>query len=202
MYGARVLQLQPGDSLNVAHLDGVVVSGGHDIEPVLYSAAAEVERRYDPERDAFESAIIDHALDEDIPLLGICRGAQLLNVRLGGSLFQDLRTRRRRTSNRRTILPLKWMDVVDDTRLHALAKADRIRVNSLHRQSIDTLGAGLKVCGRDLDDIVQAVEYPERRFVLGVQWHPEFMLYIARQRTLFEALVQAARVSDREIAPT
>jgi hypothetical protein len=89
--------------------DGVVVSGGHDIDPVLYAEAPEIHPRYDPERDALESAVIDRALARGLPLLGICRGAQLLNVRLGGSLFQELRSRRVHTSNRRTILPLKTL---------------------------------------------------------------------------------------------
>jgi putative glutamine amidotransferase len=174
-------------------VDGIVISGGHDVDPVLYAAPAEVTPRLDPERDAFESDKIDEALRDSLPLLGICRGAQLLNVRLGGSLHQDLRAQRKRTSNRRTPLPLKTLLVESGTGLHGLLGVERARINSLHSQAIARLGEGLRVTGRDLDGIVQAVEAPEREFVVGVQWHPEFLIYLARQRVLFQALVRHAR---------
>ncbi len=193
MAGGRPRHLRPGDRVSTADLEGVIVTGGHDVEPVLYKAEAEVEGRYDPERDAFESEIIDCALADGTPLLGICRGAQLLNVRLGGTLFQDLRSRRHRTSQRRTMLPLKTLCLRDGTRLAGLLGAQQLKINSLHNQSIDRLGEGLEVSGRDLDEIVQAVEEPRRRFLMGVQWHPEFLLYLSRQRRLFRRLVAAAR---------
>lgn len=191
--GARALHLKPGDVVDTSPLDGVIITGGHDVEPTLYKAAAEVKGRYEPERDAFEAEIIDCALRDDTPLLGICRGAQLLNVRLGGSLFQDLRGRRRKTSKRRTLLPLKTLSVVEDSRLQRILAARRLKINSLHNQGIDRVGLGLDICGRDLDDIVQAIEQPERPFLVGVQWHPEFLIYSSPQRRLFSALVDAAR---------
>jgi len=190
--GGRPVHLRPGDPLDTVQLDGVVITGGHDVEPVLYKAAAEVEGKYDPERDTFEAGIISHALQDRIPLLGICRGAQLLNVQLGGSLIQDLRKHRRLTSNRRTLLPLKTLCLEQDSRLAALLGTDTLKINSLHKQSIDHLGAGLRVSGRDLDAIVQAVEHPEHEFLFGVQWHPEFLAYLPRQRRLFRDLVSAA----------
>jgi putative glutamine amidotransferase len=170
-----------------------VITGGHDVDPVLYAEESQVLPKYDPERDAFESAIIDDALQRNLPLLGICRGAQLLNVRLGGNLHQDLRNHREHTSHRRTIFPLKTLLVERNTRLHALLGAERASINSLHNQSIARVGNGLDVSGRDLDGIIQAVEDPQRRFLLGVQWHPEFLLLSRQQRALFYALVQAAR---------
>lgn len=187
------MQLSPSRPECPADCDGVVISGGHDVEPVLYAAASQVEARYDPRRDAFESVMIDDALARDLPLLGICRGAQLLNVRLGGSLHQDLRRLRKLTSNRRTVLPLKTLLLTEGSGLRALLGTDRTRINSLHKQSIDRLGRGLAVAGRDLDHIVQAVEAPGRAFLVGVQWHPEFLLYSRRQRALFRALANAAR---------
>ncbi len=187
------MHLRPGDAIDTEPLDGVVITGGHDVEPTLYKAEAEVRGHYDPERDAFESAVIERALGDGTPLLGICRGAQLLNVRLGGTLFQDLRKRRHKTSKRRTLLPLKTLCVESGSRLEAILGDADIRINSLHNQSIDRLGEGLTVSGRDLDDIVQAVEQREHRFLFGVQWHPEFLLYAARQRRLFHELVDASR---------
>jgi putative glutamine amidotransferase len=173
--------------------DGVVITGGHDIDPVLYASAPEVKPKYDPERDALESAVIDRALQRGLPVLGICRGAQLLNVRLGGSLFQELRSRRKHTSNRWTILPLKTLCIEPNTELRQLIDADRARINSLHNQGIDRLGTGLIVAGRDLDGIVQAIEAPDQHWLRGVQWHPEFLLYQRAQRRLFSGLVAAAR---------
>jgi putative glutamine amidotransferase len=196
MAGARVLQMtprRPREDIGVDGVDGVVVSGGHDIDPVLYAAAPEVQPKYDPERDALESAVIDRALARGLPLLGICRGAQLLNVRLGGNLFQELRSRRHHTSNRWTIFPLKTLCIEAGTRLQDLFAADRGRINSLHNQGIDKVGEGLVVAGRDLDGIVQAIEAPDQPFLMGVQWHPEFLLYRRRHRDLFRALVDTAR---------
>lgn len=174
-----------------------VITGGHDIDPVLYAAAPEVTPKYDPERDALESAVIDRALANGLPLLGICRGAQLLNVRLGGNLFQELRSRRKHTSNRWTVLPLKTLCVEPSTGLERLFGSDRARINSLHNQGIDRLGKGLVVAGRDLDGIIQAIESPTHPCLRGVQWHPEFLLYNRGQRQLFSTLVEAARARAR-----
>lgn len=192
--GGRGTQLTPSDPVPSAPYHGVVISGGHDVDPVLYAEESEVTPRYDPERDAFESAIIDDALRRDLPLLGICRGAQLLNVRLGGNLYQELHSRRVHTSNRWTVLPLKTLCVEENSLLHEIIGGDRARINSLHNQGIDRLGSGLQVSGRDLDDIVQAIEDPERLFLMGVQWHPEFLPYLRRHLRLFRALVDAARL--------
>ncbi|MBK1731679.1 gamma-glutamyl-gamma-aminobutyrate hydrolase family protein [Thiococcus pfennigii] len=191
--GARPLQVGPGRDAGRGGMRGLIVTGGHDVEPVLYAEAPQVTGRYDKERDAFESFMIDEALARGLPILGICRGAQLLNVRLGGNLFQELRSRRRRTSNQRTVLPLKTLLVAEGTQLHRLLGCERLRINSLHNQGIDRLGPGLAVSGRDLDGIVQAIEAPGEDYCIGVQWHPEFLLYSRRQRRLFGGLVAAAR---------
>jgi putative glutamine amidotransferase len=191
--GGRGTQMTPASPKPAAPYHGVVISGGHDVDPVLYAQKSEVTPRYDPERDAFESEVIDDALKRNLPLLGICRGAQLLNVRLGGDLYQELRSRRLQTSNRWTIFPLKTLHVHDNTCLCDLLGSHSARINSLHNQGINRLGQGLQISGRDLDDIVQAVEDPARPFLVGVQWHPEFLLYMRRQRRLFKALVEAAK---------
>jgi len=191
--GARPVQLRPSDTVDPESFDGAVITGGHDIDPVLYASPPEVVPRYDKERDRFESDVIDLAFARNLPILGICRGAQLLNVRLGGSLFQELRSLRDKTSNRWTFLPLKTLIPVAGTRLAGLMNCDRCKINSLHNQGIDRLGENLTISGRDLDGIVQAVENPQHRFLVGVQWHPEFLIYQRRQRRLFAALVDATR---------
>lgn len=194
--GGRVVQLRPLEPAPPEPYQGVVITGGHDVDPVLYAEESEVLPRYDPDRDAFESEVIDDAIARGIPLLGICRGAQLLNVRLGGNLHQDLGQIRRRTSNRRTILPLKTLLLEADSMLCALLGARRIKINSLHNQAIDRLGDGLRIAGRDLDGIVQAIEHKERSFLVGVQWHPEFLVPFPRQRRLFDQLVKRAEEFD------
>ena len=189
--GGRSVQLRPGDPLPTAEaFCGVVISGGHDVDPVLYAEQSSVKPNYDAERDAFESRVIDDALARNLPVLGICRGAQLLNVRCGGNLHQDLRTHRRKTSNRRTILPLKTVRLCSGSNLARITGADELRVNSLHNQAINRLGDKLSITARDQDDLVQGIEGPG--CVLGVQWHPEFLLYARSQRRLFQWLVRNA----------
>jgi putative glutamine amidotransferase len=174
-------------------LDGAVTTGGHDIEPVRYKAAAEVEGRYDPARDAVGSETIDRTVQDRTPPLGICRGAQLLTVRLGGTLFQDLRSRRRKASNRRSLLPLKTLCVEEHTLLARLLGRAPIAINSLHHQSIDRLGAGLRVPGRNLDRTVPAIESPQCRCLFGAQWHPGFLICIPRQHRRFRKRALAAK---------
>lgn len=190
--GGQPLQLRPGDDIE-QKLHGVVVTGGHDVHPTLYAEEPEVEPNYDQERDAFESAMIDQALDRGLPILGICRGAQLMNVRLGGSLFQDINPIRRLTSKRRSLLPLKTVTIDPDAELLAHWHDRRVRVNSLHNQAIKNLGDGLSVVARDQDNIIQAIENRNAPFLLGVQWHPEFLLYQSCQRWLFRRLVECSQ---------
>lgn len=204
LYGGQALQLRPGDDYRAYHYHGVVITGGHDIEPVLYAAEPEIDPNYDSARDALESAVIRDALERKLPLLGICRGAQLLNVCRGGTLHQELRTRRQKTSNRWTVLPLKTLCLTEVERpdgggqvLASLLGCGRARINSLHNQGIDRIGEGLIVTGRDLDDIVQAIEDPTQDFLIGVQWHPEFLLYLTAQRALFRELLRCARTHVR-----
>jgi putative glutamine amidotransferase len=191
--GVRACHLTPRNPEPPAALDGIVVSGGDDIDPSLYLPDAPETAPMDAARDRMEIEILKRVLDGGVPVLGICRGAQLLNVVLGGSLHTDLRRIRQHTSNRRTPLPRKTLLVEPETRLADLMGKPRMRINSLHHQAISELGKGLVVSGRDLDGIVQAVEQPGERFIVGVQWHPEYLPYFSSQRGIFKALCQAAQ---------
>lgn len=179
-------------------LQGVIIGGGDDIDPELYGGHDDGRAPIDPERDRFEIAMIEEALATHLPVLGICRGAQLINVVLGGSLYGDIRELRRRTSNRRTPLPRKTALGTGEGRLPEILRRRRWRINSLHHQAIDRLGEGLVVAARDLDDFVQAVESVDHRLIVGVQWHPEYLPYLGHQRRLFRYLVQCARETAPE----
>jgi putative glutamine amidotransferase len=191
--GGKPLRLTPRRSHLHEVLDGIVIGGGDDIYPTLCESEELPNTRYDKERDLFELMYIEKSLRQHIPMLAICRGEQLLNTYLGGNLHQNLRELRRHTRNRFTVLPLKTLLVEPDSRMQELLGTTRCRINSLHTQAINELGSGLRVAGRDLDNIVQAVEDPSKPFLLGVQWHPEYLIYLSRQRNLFRALVTTAR---------
>lgn len=174
-------------------LDALVIGGGDDISPEHYGGDLDAKVVLDPARDRLEIDWIRHALDHGWPLLGICRGAQLINVVLGGALHQDIRPMRVHTHNRPGLLPTKRVVVADGSRLAAICGTTRLRVNSLHHQAVRRTGRGLRVVARDRDDIVQAVEAEERgRAVVGVQWHPEYLFYLPAQFALFRWLVRAA----------
>ena len=201
-FGGTPVQLRPQDDIEDLTFDGLVITGGHDVDPVLYAEEPEVHPNYDQERDAFEANLIDRALAQNIPLLTICRGAQLLNIRLGGNLHQDLRPQRRRTSKRRTVLPLKTLYSAPASQVAQLLQCTTCSINSLHNQAIDEVGNELHIVGHDKDGIVQAVEAPSRAFCIGVQWHPEFLFFWRRHRALFKGLLDACRSSITADTPT
>jgi len=173
-------------------LDALVIGGGNDIGPEHYGGDIDAKVKADPERDRLEIRWIELALEQGIPLLGICRGAQLINVVLGGTLFQDIRPLRKRTYNRPGLLPTKQVRLEPNSTLIRIIGKVHIRVNSLHHQAIKDPGENLQVVGRDLDDIAQAVECTVGRPVIGVQWHPEYLFYLPSQFALFRWLLQRA----------
>jgi putative glutamine amidotransferase len=206
LFGAHAVHLYPGCSTHLNHrFDAIVIGGGDDIDASLYGDVNHELARPDPDRDAFEVGIIEDSLRESLPLLGVCRGAQLINVVKGGSLFGDIRGQRHLTSNRRTPFPAKTALIDRGSRLAACMLPESwlchhagqgnhlgIRINSLHHQAVDRLGEGLRVVGWDRDDFVQAIESVNGHLILGVQWHPEYLPYLATQRRIFAALVDAA----------
>lgn len=179
-------------------LDALIIGGGNDIGPEHYGGDVEAKVRLDPARDKLEILWIRHALEHTLPILGICRGAQLINAVLGGSLHTDIRRLRKRTYNRPGLLPTKQVALNTGSRFSEVVGKLRLRVNSLHHQAIDRPGKGLAVVGQDLDGITQAIEATDQRPIFGVQWHPEYLLYLSSQRRLFRWLLRRAEDEARE----
>jgi putative glutamine amidotransferase len=149
--------------------------------------------RLDRGRDRLERALLALAVERDLPILGICRGAQLLNVYFGGTLFAGLDSFYEETPAIRTVLPRKRIAIEPSSRLARVLGTTSCRVNSLHRQAIRSVGEGLVVVAREPSGVVQAVEQTAHDFRIGVQWHPEYIPQHQHQRGLFEGLVAVAR---------
>ncbi|TVQ35305.1 MAG: gamma-glutamyl-gamma-aminobutyrate hydrolase family protein [Wenzhouxiangella sp.] len=143
-------------------------------------------------RDALEKELIAQAAARNMPMLGICRGMQLLNVVGGGSLHQSLANFYEETPAIRSVLPRKRIEIEPDSLLARTLLSTGARVNALHSQAIDKLGDSFTVCAREPSGVVQAIERTDHPFVLGVQWHPEYLPQRIEQRALFRHLVQAA----------
>ena len=206
--GGLPLVLAPGkvedaQALAAEYLDRVqalVLSGGADVDPALYGEARHpTVKRVFPERDAFELALCREALRRDMPTLAICRGHQLLNVASGGTLFQDIASQVEAAVVHDPDQE-RWErchDVVllPGTRLRNILGQERVAVNSFHHQAVKKLGQGLVLSARGCDDgVIEGMEMPDRRFMIGVQWHPEsFWDRPQGFQPLFQALVNAAR---------
>jgi len=193
--GGQALRWDSERAADMASVDGLVVGGGDDISPMLYHGEVVAEARLDPDRDAMELRLVLAALEAGKPVLGICRGAQMLNIAQGGNLHQRAYDHYADSREYRTILPRKTVSVLPETGLGSITGTAPMRVNALHSQSVDRLGDGLQVAARDEGGMVQAIERTQPPFAIGVQWHPEYLIYARRQRALFHALVTAARTS-------
>jgi gamma-glutamyl-gamma-aminobutyrate hydrolase PuuD len=174
----------------VAALDGLVLSGGPDLDPALYAAErhpATLDTR--PERDTWELALLDAALARDLPVLGICRGLQLINVALGGTLCQHLPERAGHEGHRPVPGTYGATNVSLETdALPGSVLGAVVEVPCHHHQALGMIGRGLEVTGRAADGTVESVQLIGRGFALGVQWHPEE----GADRRIFEALIEAA----------
>ena len=192
--GGRALLVPPSEEAideTLDALDGVVFSGGADLDPQLYGQEVHPETKgVVAERDRGELALLQAALARDMPVLAVCRGVQVLNVALGGDLVQHLPEVVGHENHKHT--PGEYADhdvtVEPDTRLSSLI-GDRAPVKSHHHQGLGRLGEGLRESARAEDGTLEALEDPSRRFALGVLWHPE----AGEDMRLFEALVEEAR---------
>ena len=165
----------------VGMLDGLLLSGGNDINPMLFNEEPHADLgEVSPSRDSIELELARQMLKTDKPILGICRGLQVLNVAVGGTLYQDLHKQ-----NEGPILqhlqkapnthPSHFVQLEKGSLLESIAGSERIQVNSFHHQSLKDVPAVFKVTGVASDGIIEAVESTDEHFVLGVQWHPELL---------------------------
>ncbi|MDR7556026.1 MAG: gamma-glutamyl-gamma-aminobutyrate hydrolase family protein [Armatimonadota bacterium] len=200
--GAPVL-VAPGDPLP-ARIDGVVLSGGVDVHPRHYGQTVHPGVAHtltlDEPRDLLELELARSALDRDLPVLGICRGAQVLTVAAGGTLWQDLSLagvdpgRHDQDGRHQDWEPAHGITIEPGSRLAEVLAAVVLGVNSFHHQAIATPAPGFAVVARADDGTIEAVERTDHPFAVGVQWHPERMVaHHPVQRRLFAALVAAAR---------
>lgn len=171
------LMEDPGEMLDL--LDGLMLAGGADIDPASYGEQAHAETVDTvPERDRFEIALVRGAIERDLPVLGICRGMQLINVAYGGTLLQHLPELFGHHEHLRVAGTFDGADhdveLVEGTLAARAAGETHHATKSHHHQGVDRLGEGLKISGRSaMDGLPEAIEMTGRRFVLGVQWHPE-----------------------------
>ncbi len=185
-----------------APLGGLLLAGGVDIEPRRYGAPrSEKVIHIDVDRDETELFLTRWALAKGLPILAICRGAQILNVAAGGTLIQDIPSQRPKKLKHDRFHPphpldelAHAVDIAPGSRLADILGAKSLTVNSRHHQALDRLGSGLTMSARASDGIIEGIEAPAARFAVAVQWHPENLLLAqpAMQR-LFHTFIEAAR---------
>lgn len=183
----------------VEELDGVLLTGGHDVNPCLYGEEpTETCGILCEGRDRMETVLLQEALKADKPVFGICRGLQFLNVHLGGSLYQDLPSSRSGGEAHQMEppydVPVHQVTVEPGSPLYEILGRESLPVNSYHHQAVKKLAPGLRAMAYASDGLLEAAYMPERSFVMAVQWHPEFSYRTdENSRKLFQAFVEACR---------
>ena len=179
-------------------IDALIVTGGHfDVDPAMFGAdSRHISVKLKEERTRFEFAMVQTALERDLPILGICGGEQLLNVALGGTLIQHIpdevnNALAHEQPNPRDE-PGHMVTIPSGTLLRSIVGVERMAVNSAHHQAVKDVAPGATANALALDGVVEGIEDNKRRFCLGVQWHPEFGISEGDNR-IFAALIDAAR---------
>ena len=197
--GGKPVKITHRNAQSVQDVDGLVLGGGSDVFPALFQDEPTPKENYiyDHDRDEMELFWLRKAERQKIPILGICRGAQLMNVGRGGALHMDVRL-----AYENAHYPTGWLDhlfyrkmihIEKGTLLHKILGKDKMRVNSIHKQSISDLAPDLKITAKEDNGVIQAIENPAYPFWLGVQFHPEFLIYRRVFRGFFKHFIKAAR---------
>jgi putative glutamine amidotransferase len=200
---ARILEVSESARKVLDEVDAILLTGGGDVDPVFYGEDRHpLTHDAEPGRDEFEIDLARRAMAGDVPVLAICRGAQVLNVAAGGTLVQDIPSAVASGLTHSIAEPKNLdchdIDVVPGTKLSAvlgdsIAAACSCRVNSRHHQSVGRPGEGLIVSARARDGVIEGIEKPDAAFCIGVQWHPENFWQSGEFTPLFAAFVRAAR---------
>lgn len=193
MQKARWVSLRPSqNNINFDKLDALLLSGGNDINPEIYGADKDAyNTALDKKRDFFELEMIDKAYKRKIPILGICRGAQLINIYFKGTLFATILDIDEYIIHKNSIFPIKNVIVKGFSKLFGIVKKKNIIANSIHNQAIKDVGKDLKASATH-DKIIEAIEKKDYPFLLGVQWHPEYLIYLKVHRNIFRRFVKSA----------
>ncbi len=176
--------------------DGFLLTGGEDVDPAIYGEAmSDCCGVPNSDRDIMEGVILDYAIANDRPLLGICRGIQFINAYLGGRLYQDLPTEYESDQNHQMCAPYdrEWhgVKIIEGTPLAKLIDKREIKVNSYHHQAIRTLAPTLEAMAISDDGLIEGVYMPSKSNILAVQWHPELSFYTQElSRTIFAQLLR------------
>jgi len=176
-------------------VNALILSGGGDPDARLYGSEADPRQGYvQPDRDSMELYLARYSLRHKLPLLGICRGAQIMAIAQGGTLYQDITdiaaVQHMQKAPRN--YPIHQVRVLKNTLLYQITGRKSFRVNSFHHQAVKNVGKGMRVSAVAADGIIEAIELPHHPFALGVQWHPEWLLNQRHAFSLFKAMVKAA----------
>ena len=198
--GLTPVRLIPSHSPHLSDVDGLMLTGGTDVNPSLYGQEAGPDTSApDDERDAMELELLREALTKDMPVLAICRGMQLLNVAQGGTLHQHLLSADVHVQRPTDQLPgqhgaVHDVVVAQGSKLATIIGAGKHDVNSRHHQAVDRLGSDITVTALSIDGVVEGVEIPDRSFAVAVQWHPEDRIGVSESdRKLFASFADALR---------
>lgn len=195
-----ILPIGIGDDVEqiLSMLDGIVFSGGGDLNPLLFNEEPHASLgEVTPSRDVVEMKLANGALELDKPILGICRGAQILSIVAGGTIYQDIHNQYDKAVFQHSQKAPKehcshTVQVAANSLLHSIVGSDTIHVNSFHHQSIKQVPIGFKLSGVAPDGIIEAIEGIGKKFVLGVQWHPEQLAMVGDTNSIkmFERLIE------------
>ena len=180
-----------------AQLDGFLFTGGPDVNPALYNEEMLPEcTELCPQRDILETLLFKEVFELNKPILGICRGLQMMNVMLGGTLYQDIPTQYNFSSNHRMELPydraVHQINILPDTPFSALIPCTELGVNTRHHQAIKDLAPCLKAGAISEDGLIEAIYHPDKHFVMAVQWHPESAIKTQMYSdNIFKAFIKA-----------